>query len=381
MFIHLNSNTAVRENSPVHRPFKISVDADIPHGSTVVLVAECVDPLGMVRRQTFLNPVQEVLPTPVLKRIWLGVRVPHQSLGVPFIYAVSVEGNGWRHTYDAQTLFDAREDREETKAGSLRLISPATVARVDRCAPAWFVQRRKEDGPEHQHDEVRDDGNLTADEEGQEDVWLPQAAKRAYLTLPHPILGSLVSISETQKPYVVDVDGGGFGDSCLRVTVAVGDVRGQERERVIEVRGEAKTGFTTREELPVSSLESFRFGLDLRASSDGIHPTALCGIALEGDRRRFYLSAADLVGEAPIPDALELIRFQNSPATILTLKSQPPKFFEFPSAMTRLCEMFQRGELNPEFLRGQPLYFGPMMVDLEEPDDAQAGQVWEGKSP
>ena len=361
MFIRLSDAEVKRQKSPVQRPMRVSVEADTPSGSTVLLLVECLDRFGQVIREVFRNPDHQIVPTPVLKRIGLQVEVPPGNLSVPFIYAVIVEGNGWQHVYDAQTLFYAREKDagDGVKTNGLQLMLPNVLREVDAFAPGRTQGQGEEEeewnGPDEDESSQAMGDDDQAQNEGESAVNSP--VEKPYLTLT-PFPGALVSASSTQKPYIVDVDGGGFGDSRLEVTMDGEDAGGQPWSHTVEVRGRDDGYQPAREILPVSSWGTVGFQLELHASSDGHHAASLSGIAIEGDGRRFYIGAADLVGDANVPESMNLLRFSNSPATMLTLKHQLPDFFDFPSALTKLGDMFQRGELNPDWLQGQPLVFG-----------------------
>ena len=309
MFAVLSEVDFRTEESPVKRPFLISVEADSPATSAVVVGIECRDHLGQLWTEKWRNPHKQILPTPNVEKVYLGVQTTRGSLGVPFIYSLSIEGDGKRHIYDAESLF-AAATKAEFEVRYFSVMSPDLIEEVDRFAPACS-----------------------------------QPAK-SYLTYT-PFPGALVSQSDTEKSYIIDVDGGGYSDSLLRVDVGGETGTGQEWSQIIEVHGPDEY-HPTRENLVVDSIASLGFGVQLRPSSDGLHSTGLSGIAFEGDKRRHYFPAASIVDEKDVPDGMRLLRFSNSQGSMLTLKPQEQEFSGFPSAMSRLMEMHRNDELLPD---------------------------------
>lgn len=312
MFAFLSEVDFRTEKSDVKRPFLISIEADIPSSSAVILDVECRDHLGKLRTEQWRNPHRQIMPTPKVEKVRFGLQLTKGNLGVPFIYSLIIEGDGERRIYGAEALF-ATVTKDETQRNFFTLMTQELFDEIDHFSPSLSQ-------------------NITME--------------RSYLTYT-PFHGALVRQSETERPLIVEVDGGGFSDSLLRVEVGGQTILGKEWSQTIEVPGSDHYA-PTREELVVDSIGPLSFGVQMRPSSSGHHATSLSGIAFEGDKRRFYIPAADIVEERTLPDSMRLLRFSNSRASSLTLKFETPKFSSFPSALPKLMEMFRNGELTPD---------------------------------
>lgn len=352
MFIRLSDAIYERHKGDIQRPLRVTIDADIPPGSAVLLQVECLDKSGQPKRAVFRNPFREPAPTLVIKRIGLGFEIPERSLAVPFVYGVIIEFNGWKYVYNATSLFEAREKQGTQRQENWQLMLPEILEEVDRFAPDSIPDLEIADENSNEQE------NRNVISSTSEEVPTDFTPERPYLTVV-PFAGALVRASRTQKPYIIEIDGGGYSDSFLHLVVATSDESGTMCSLPIDVTGSDDDYCVVQKELPISSLGNFRLEkIELRPSSDLYHAPSLSGIAIEGDGRRFYMGAGDLLGDADLPESFELIRFSNSRASMLTLKHDVPEFFDFPSAMNRLSEMAQSGELNPNWSHGQPLRYG-----------------------
>ena len=300
------------EECEIKRPFLISLEADIPPASAVILDVECRDHLGKLWGEQWRNPYQQITPTPKIEKVRFGLQLTKGNLGVPFIYSLIIEGDGERRIYDAEALF-AAATKDMAQRTIFSLMTQELFDEIDHFAPS-----------------LNQSGTTG----------------RSYLTFT-PFHGALVRKSETERPLMVEVDGGGFSDSLLRVEVGGQTISGEEWSQTIEVPG-AEYYAPTREELTVDSIGPLSFGVEMRPSSSGHHATSLSGIAFEGDKRRFYIPAADIVEERTLPESMRLLRFSNSRASALTLEFHRDKFSDFLSALPKLMEMFRNGELTPD---------------------------------
>jgi hypothetical protein len=182
---------------------------------------------------------------------------------------------------------------------------------------------------------------------------------------------SQVSCCETTRPWVLHVDGSAPGHSRLKLELIGHEPDGSEWERTYIAEDGVDTYHVIREELPSTTFTYGGFLTQMEASPDGHYTPFLHGIAFEGDNRRLYLSAANLIGDNEVPENLELIKGATSGFSCLMLKHSMPAWFGFPSAMERVMQLCIAGELRPSWMPdNDELTDEEEGIDEEDDEDA-----------
>ena len=89
-------------------PYVLSVEADIPEGTAIVVTVNGENPDGTLRTDVFTNPVREPLKGVSLDTFSVELRPAPNGFAVPFLYALTVEGDGKKMAFTAEMLAATR---------------------------------------------------------------------------------------------------------------------------------------------------------------------------------------------------------------------------------------------------------------------------------
>lgn len=276
--------------SDVTRPYVISVDADIPEGTSVRVISTGVMPGGAPWSEEFTNPVRAPFTRAWCETLLPILTIAPDSLAAPFLYGVVIEGDGLKTVDDAERLAEV----------------------LDIEAMGWVIMR-------------------------------PKNGRPFLTTKSFPLTNADVEASEISRPYMFQV----FGNTPhgSRILFSLQGTDGNGTPWKADYEGPC------RETVPVQSLGTFGYSLTLLASPRGTHTPCLYGISVEGDGRRFYLSAARLaetLGAHQSLDVFQLLNLSEDQAVLILRPEQlkPSRVIGPPTALLRLDELFQQGKLR-----------------------------------
>ncbi len=231
----------------------------------------------------YTNPQRLPLTTPAFEGFTLGLYAAPDSMAVPFLYAIIVEGDNQKWAIEASSLAN---DRDLSTMG-------------------WVLMQ-----PE---------------------------GERSFLTLSL-FPGARVSKSEVIRPWMFEVDGSVAPGAELIIPVSGVDPDGSRWDK--QFLGPC------REPLPETLQSSFQFGLWMRPTPDGSQPPYLMGIVFEGDERRFHISAAAFAKWFDTSD-YRLIEYSDHESTLTLQPILPKFFGQWPSILKRLDDLYAQGKFNP----------------------------------
>jgi hypothetical protein len=302
------------EKSNVTFPFTLSVDADIPEGAKIKVKVSSEVSAGLNQVQNFVNPMQAPLHNSQLRNFDFEILPPPDSIAIPFLYAIIIEGNKQKHIFDAVSLAEVG-----TRDPLLVLVLPETTpSRPDKLG----------------------------------------VEKRAYLSrMLFP--GDWVSESQVTRPWAFEVIGDTPSDTQLVVTLTVAEEDGSALEK--QYHG------SCREPIASTTFRSVSYKAVLSASSDGTYTPFFYGLAIEGDGRCYYTSAGSLM------DSVEGVNStQEKGSALLRVPKhraqrvfEPPPFSSvmgFPASYLKIIEMYERGEFEIE---GEPTAIPDLSNDSE----------------
>src|SRR5947209_5054304 len=90
--------------SNVTRPYLLSVDADIPDGAAIKILARGRFSAALPWVQEHINPVRAPLLAPSVETFSIDLIPAPDSIAAPFLYAIRVEGDGQSRMLDAEQL-------------------------------------------------------------------------------------------------------------------------------------------------------------------------------------------------------------------------------------------------------------------------------------
>ena len=282
------------KTSLVTRPWRVSVDADIPPGAQIRVIVNENLAHSSNRRKCYINPKNEPLEGTDITGFSFEIEPPPDSIAIPFLYAIVFKGDGKCWSFSAEEL-----------------------ARTARSVPDLVLVDPREPRPSQSQPPAKSE------------------ALRPYLTR-QLFPGSWVSASEVSRPWVFEVAGDTPGDSQLVVTFSAQEADGSVLEK--QFVGPC------RESLASTTFHAVSYEMTLYASSDGRFTPFLYGVAIEGDARCFFSPVSELVYSsenshlAP-PQVLKAARFFDPPPL--------PDYSDSPEALKQLTQMFEQGKLVP----------------------------------
>ena len=289
IFTRLSDINPDTESSEVTRPFVVSVDADIPPGARVLLQLDGINGAGQPWRQVYLNPHRAIVPTPVFTALGLGVHPPPNNLAVPLVYAVIIEGHGRKRIYTAEALYQAADPSR---------VEAARATGANSSNPVELVLPKRE--PTLADDEETQDEGRNEEDASEREL---NGAIIQKPLLTRPLLpGAYVSPCDTTRPYILEIDGDAPADSQLIFTLSGRSKEGSPWQQAFQAPRYNHIIEPSRTAIEATDFHDLQFGVELRASSNGHHAPSLVSIAIEGDGRRFFLRAAELVGDLPLPE-------------------------------------------------------------------------------
>ncbi len=230
----------------------------------------------------YINPQRLPLVTPIFDGFTLGLYAAPDSMAVPFLYAIIVEGDNQKWAFEATSL-----------ANNIYL-----------SVMGWVLMQPDDERP--------------------------------FLT-PSVLFGAQVSKSDVTRPWMFEVNGYAAAGAELILPVSGRGPDGSRWDK--QFRGPC------REPLPETLQPHFQIGLSMKASPDGVQTPSLNGIILEGDERRFYLSAAAFT-EGLDMSGLRLLKYSDGNSSLM-MQWIEPKFLGWPSITNRLQDLYEKGKLNP----------------------------------
>jgi hypothetical protein len=269
--------------SDVRRPYVISVDGDIPEAAVIKLSVNGMVGGSLPWRREYINPQREPLVTPMWNHLFYDLCPAPNTLAVPFLYAITIEGDNQKWEIDATAL---AADQDISQSG-------------------WCLNRPEEGRP--------------------------------YIT-NSMFQGARVSASSVMRPWIFEIDGHAATGAELKVPVSGVGLDGVPWTRDFSV--------PCRDPLPVTLPPQFYFGLSMRATPDGVQSPSLSGLVFEGDGRRFYISAATFAENLDMT-GLRLMRFSDEDSVLMMQWIEPQFAGQPPSILNRLNTLFEQGKLRP----------------------------------
>jgi len=163
---------------------------------------------------------------------------------------------------------------------------------------------------------------------------------RPFIALKSPFLPhATISTSDTEIPFIFEIVGYTPRDSKIVFVLSFTQTDGSVFRQ--ECVGPCR-------EL-IRASGAFQIDFQLSASSDGVAPPTVNGIAIEGGRRRHFLSAAQFVaafGERVLETFQVFV--SDDDYAVLTLKPIPPRFDGPPTILHRLHKLHEEGKLKAE---------------------------------